>query len=253
MAKTDLFTFGDEDLENTNEGIQAAGSTATAVRGFDESGPEAPQTAPAFCSRPDDVGARQGAQRSRDGSGRSPSAKRELPALLFKVACAAVALALLVSIGSRLFDGGGSGKPTSVAIKNSALPRAIASPGLQGTNGSQSPVGTGPRAAAGDKQVERKRSVTRRRAPRRRTPRRRQKREARSLSVRGRGSKPAVPAEVEPVSAPADPPVGTEEAVEPIADEESSEPVSNEPAPAPSPSGGEAAQSQFGVESGAGG
>lgn len=253
MAKTEFFTFGDEDLESRDDSVGLLLAPQGAQLQSDEEVQKAGETAPTYCSRPNGVGARQGAQRSRDDSGPKSLAKGELPASLFKVTCAAVALALLIGIGSRLFDGGGSGKPTSVAIKNSALPRAIASRAGQGANGSQPPVKTRPQAAARDKKVERQRSVTRRRAPRRRTPRRRQKREARSHSVRGRRSKPAVPAEVEPASDPAGPSVATEEAVEPIAAEESTEPVSNELAPAPPPSGGEAAQSQFGVESGAGG
>lgn len=250
MAKTDFFTFGDEDLEDTGGAISPARSTSAAVRVLDEVGPEGPQAAPAFCSRPRDVGARQGAQRSRDDSEPRSSAKRGLPAHIFKAVLALGILALVV-LGFRLLHREGSDSPTSVAIKNSALPRAIASPTAHQARGSRPSVESGPRATARDKQVQRKRSVTRRRAPRRRTPRRQQKRgAARFRSQREGPVESAIPDEREP--APVVPPPA-EEVVEPTGSEEVPDPVSSPPAPAPSPSGGQAAQSQFGVESGAGG
>jgi hypothetical protein len=246
-TKTDYFTFGDEDLESGAGLVELEDPI-----GHSKEGEKAEEAALAYLPRPNDAGAWQGAQRSRGDSELQSSATRGLPAVLFKLGCALAAVGLLVAIGTHVLDGGGRGGPNAVAVKSSPLPRAVASPPAQQTKAARIPSESVPRAAARDKQVERKRSVTRRRAPRRRTPRRRQKSEARSHSDQGEPSEPAVPTEVEPAPATGSP-IASEGAVEPITAEESTEPVSSEPAAGSPPSGGEAAQSQFGVESGAGG
>lgn len=250
MARDELFTFGDESLEHaptSGDGHDPSGA-ATAVLDSPPAGPDLPWPA-------DEARVEEGAQRSRGDSAMRSSEKRESPSIrvygvvALVLAAGAVLLIKIAAGGSSVgpspqADAGRSPEPVAI------VQRTVSSadqPSREGAGRHKLHVNRD--RAAERQRVRHRRSVTRRRAPRRR-----ERGERGGKRGGGHESRMTARSTLEPPSpsppAPEPPPPSPAAPSEPAPSEPTSAPTESA---LPPPSATEAAQTQFGVESGGSG